>query len=331
MTKKLRLTFMGTPEIAERLLSYLLEEQQERVEVVGVFTQPDKPVGRKMILTSPPVKVRAMEAGIPVFQPRRIKRERWLKTLRELEADLALVVAYGQILSADLVDAPRLGCYNIHTSLLPAYRGAAPIQWALANGEKTSGVTLMKMDEGMDTGPIVLQKEVAIAEREELESFYEKLIEVSKELVDRFLEGLSQGESFPETPQDGAKASMAPMLRKEDGRVDWRMSASQLDCRLRAFSAWPGTYTTYDQKLFRILEARALEQGEAPNTSVRSAGAWFEEAAEKKHPRLLVQCGEGVLELFKVQPEGKKPMAAADFLRGILSQAKPRRFTNDNE
>ena len=346
MKNKRRLVFMGTPEIAEKVLAHVLAHHGDAWELVGVFTQPDKPVGRRQVLTPPQVKTLALAQGIPVFQPRRIKARRWGETLHALSPELVLVLAYGQILSKELLDIPALGCVNVHTSLLPKYRGAAPIQWAMALGEKESGVTLMQMDEGMDTGPILLQQRVTIGEADTIDAFYDGLIQASYELVDQYLSGLARGESFPAHPQKEEEASYAPMLQKADGKIDWQLSCRDIDCRIRGFAGWPGSFTYYQDKTLRILKARPwrMEEadsapggGNAPQTAQasqtvpsaltpQSPGTWEAALLSEKRPRLAVWCGAGLLEVLEVQPEGKKPMQAEDFLRGILFGDKPRRF-----
>ena len=276
---RVRIVYMGTPEIAADVLKELLS-MKDKAEIVGVFTQPDKPVGRKQILTPSPVKELALSEGIPVFQPRRIKKERPVQQLKDLNPDLIVVTAYGQILSEEILNIPPHGCINMHASLLPKYRGAAPIQWSIVRGEKVTGVTAMKMDKGMDTGDILLQKEVEI---------------------------------LPQIRQEEEKATYAPIIVKEDGLIDWNRPAQDIDRMIRGFHVWPGAYSFFEDKKLTLLEARIRE---AENPSAIPWTILAEEATGKK-PKFLVQTGDGILEITKLQLQGKKAMAAADFLRGV--------------
>ncbi len=324
----MKIVYMGTPEIAASVLKAVLEMQQAGadLQVTGVFTQPDKPVGRKQVMTPPPVKVLALEQGIPVFQPRRIKRPIPVEKLRALAPDLILVTAYGQILSQEILDIPPLGCINMHASLLPSYRGAAPIQWAIANGEKVTGVTAMQMDAGMDTGDILLQKEVEITPEETEETLYEKLSEAGSEVIRETLEKLLRGEKLPARKQEESLATYAPIIRKEDGIVDFTRSAASIDCKIRGFHVWPGASCLMEGKKLTLIAARPLpdEEGQKP-----APGAILKEYAVGKKPRFLVQCGQGILEILTLQLQGKKAMAASDFLRGI--RALPDQLTSSEE
>ena len=308
---------MGTPGIAADVLRKLLQ-MGGNVEIVGVFTQPDKPVGRKQVLTPSAVKELAVSEGIPVFQPRRIKKEKPVAQLKELAPDLIVVTAYGQILSQEILDIPPLGCINMHASLLPAYRGAAPIQWAIVNGETMTGVTAMQMDKGMDTGDILLQKEVAIDPEETEETLLKKLSAAGADLIGEVVEKLLRGETLPRIRQDEALATYAPIIVKEDGLVDWKKPAAVIDRKVRGFHEWPGAYTFFEGKKLTILEASVLSEEAGPQARISlSAGTLIAEEAAKKKPRFLVRTGEGILEIRRLQLQGKKEMAAADFLRGI--------------
>lgn len=236
----MRIVFMGTPEFAACILREVARLEHE---IVGVYTQPDKPQGRKAILTPPPVKQLAMELGLPVYQPRRVKTSAAVEQLRDLRPDLILVAAYGQILSQAILDIPAFGCVCIHASLLPKYRGAAPIQWAIANGEAVTGVTAMQMDAGIDTGDMILKQEVPIGEEETAGTLYDALAAAGAKVTGEILAILSRGECLPREPQREEDATYAPILTKEDGRIDWTMSARQIVDRIRAFTPWPSCYT----------------------------------------------------------------------------------------
>lgn len=304
---------MGTPDIAADVLKELLG-MKEISEIVGVFTQPDKPVGRKQILTPSPVKELALSEGIPVFQPRRIKREKPVAELKALDPDLIIVTAYGQILSEEILNIPPMGCINMHASLLPKYRGAAPIQWSIVRGEKMTGVTAMQMDKGMDTGDILLQKEVEICPDETEESLLQKLSLAGRGLIREVVEKLAEGQSLPREKQEESKATYAPIIVKEDGLIDWTKSAGDIDRMVRGFHVWPGAYTSFEGKKLTILESGI--SAETKDTAPE-AGSIDPKAAAGKKPRFLVQTGDGVLEIRKLQLQGKKAMASADFLRGV--------------
>jgi methionyl-tRNA formyltransferase len=303
---------MGTPEIAADVLKELLS-MKDKAEIVGVFTQPDKPVGRKQILTPSPVKELALSEGIPVFQPRRIKKERPVQQLKDLNPDLIVVTAYGQILSEEILNIPPYGCINMHASLLPKYRGAAPIQWSIVRGEKVTGVTAMKMDKGMDTGDILLQKEVEILPDETEETLLHKLSKAGSLLIRETVEKLADGQILPQIKQEEEKATYAPIIVKEDGLIDWNQPAEDIDRMIRGFHVWPGAYSFFEDKKLTLMEARVRE---TENPSAVPGTILAEEATGKK-PKFLVQTGDGILEITKLQLQGKKAMAAADFLRGV--------------
>ncbi|MBQ7059182.1 MAG: methionyl-tRNA formyltransferase [Firmicutes bacterium] len=309
----MRIVYMGTPDIAADVLKELLG-MKEISEIVGVFTQPDKPVGRKQILTPSPVKELALSEGIPVFQPRRIKKEKPVAELKALDPDLIIVTAYGQILSEEILNIPPMGCINMHASLLPKYRGAAPIQWSIVRGEKMTGVTAMQMDKGMDTGDILLQKEVEICPDETEESLLQKLSLAGRGLIREVVEKLAEGQSLPREKQEESKATYAPIIVKEDGLIDWGKSAGDIDRMVRGFHVWPGAYTSFEGKKLTILESGISTETKDP---APEAGSIYPEAAAGKKPRFLVQTGCGVLEIRKLQLQGKKAMASADFLRGV--------------
>ena len=263
----MRIVYMGTPEIAARVLQSV---SRLPVEIVGAFTQPDKPVGRGRVLTKPPVKVLAEQLGIPVFQPKRVKGAKAMETLRQLKPDLILVTAYGQLLSQAILELPAFGCINMHASLLPKYRGAAPIQWAIVRGETETGVTAMQMDIGMDTGDMLRKVKVPIAPQETADSLYEKLADAAAALACEVVKDLLQGKPLVRTPQPEAQATYAPIIQKEDGKADWHMSAEQLERRVRGLCGWPGVYALLDGKKLTILEAAALPE----NGSKRREPCW---------------------------------------------------------
>lgn len=311
----MRIVYMGTPEIAASVLQAVHELP---VEIVGVWTQPDKPVGRKQILTPPPVKVLAEQYGLPVYQPQRIKRKTEVQRLQELQPDLILVTAYGQILSEEILAIPPLGCINMHASLLPRYRGAAPIQWAIVNGEKETGVTAMMMDCGVDTGDMLLRRAVPIEPEETAQSLYQKLASEGAALMQEVVRRLLAGETLPREKQPEEQATYAPMIQKEDGLIDWSQSAQQIEQKMRGFAPWPGVYTHLDGKKLSILEAQAALEAAEP----QKPGTVLEEGLQGKHPRFLVQTGRGVLEVKQLQLQGKKAMAAEAFLRGSALNGK---------
>jgi methionyl-tRNA formyltransferase len=289
---------MGTPQFAVASLRACFEVGT----VVAVVTQPDKPKGRGQELTAPPVKVLAMERDLPVLQPPKIKGTNFWEVLSALHADVAVVTAYGKILPQDVLEAPRLGCLNVHASLLPRFRGAAPIQWALAHGDARTGVCLMKMDEGMDTGPVLARAELEIQPTDTSATLHDKLSELGGALLKQNLSLYLDGKLTPEAqPTEGVV--MAPMIKKEDGRLDFTKAAVELERRLRAFTPWPGLYTTYEGQLLKVLEVEVTAGQGAPG-SVLDVGA----------KGIEVACGAGALRLLKVQPEGKRAMEAREFL-----------------
>ena len=295
----MRIVFMGTPDFAVPCLRRVLEDGYQ---VVGVFTQPDKPKGRSFTLTPPPVKELALERGIPVYQPAKLRDGEALAILRELAPDLIVVVAYGKILPKEILDLPPLGCVNVHGSLLPKYRGAAPIQWSVINGDPVTGVTTMYMGEGMDTGDMILKMETPIGPEETGGQLFDRLAPLGAECLSRTLKLFVQGE-VPRQVQDESQVTYADMLTRETGRVDLNRPARELHNLIRGVTPWPGATMTVAGKTLKILQAR-LAQGEG------RPGQLLREDA------FVVACGEGALELVTVQPEGKRPMGGADYLRG---------------
>ncbi len=302
----MKLIFMGTPEFAVPSLNKLIEAGHE---LLAVFTQPDRPVGRKQIVTPPPVKVFAAERGIPVHQPLKIKTAEARAEIEPLfqQADAGIVAAYGRILPDYILQAPRLGCINVHSSLLPKYRGAAPINWAIARGERETGVTIMQMDAGLDTGAMLLQGALEIGPRETAAELTPRLAVLGAELLVETLAGLEHDEITP-LPQNDAEATFAPILKREDGQVDWTMTATEIFNRQRGFTPFPGCYT--------FLAGQRIEfVGIAPEPDVTdfAPGAVCETAKDF----FVVACGGNTrLKVREVQPAGKRTMPARDFLNG---------------
>lgn len=301
----MRLLFMGTPEFAVPTLRALLSS---RHSIAAVFTQPDKPAGRGEKLATPPVKKAALSHQVPVHQPERLMAAEWEPVFREVAADAFVVVAYGKILPAWLLEIPRLGAYNVHASLLPRYRGAAPIHWAIAQGETVTGVTTMKLDAGMDTGDILLQKQVEIGPHETGVEVQPRLATLGAELMVETLE-LLESNALQPIPQDPALATYAPLLKKSDGELSWAWPSMQIYNRIRAFNPWPGTYTYFHGQILRLWRALPVEisvEPLPPGTLIH-------------HPTTgaVVACGQGFLQLLEVQLENRKRTPAIDFLHGI--------------
>lgn len=304
----MRVLFIGTGDIGLPSLEWLLDTPKH--EVVGVVTQPDKPVGRKQVLTPPQVKVRAQAAGISVIQPPKIRHT--VEELKAFDADVAIVVAYGQILSRAVLDVPKFGCLNIHASLLPRHRGAAPIQAAIRDGDAETGVTIMFMDEGLDTGDILLMKRLPITADDTGGSLHDKLALQAPAALEEALDLLTTNHP-PREKQDDSKATHVRKLTRQDGRIDWKRSAIELDRLIRAFTPWPGTSCLLKDVQMKIHRAQDIPNADAcpaPGTIV-SADA----------NGIVVSCGSGLLNLLEVQIEGGKRLSAADFLRGHPLQA----------
>ncbi|HEX8147357.1 MAG TPA: methionyl-tRNA formyltransferase [Pyrinomonadaceae bacterium] len=313
----MRIIFMGTPESAVPTLRRCVEEGHE---VLGVWTQPDRPAGRGNRLKAPPVKEFALSRGLAVHQPSKIKTEEALALFTVREFDVAVVVAYGRILPPAFLRAPRLGCVNVHFSLLPKYRGAAPVNWAVVRGERETGVTTMLMDEGLDTGPVLLQRPTEIESGETAPRLLERLSHVGAELL---VETLSRFGGIEPRAQDDARATLAPILRREDGLIDWSLDAAQIEHRVRGFQPWPNAFTTHRGRRLIVwrAEARGREAGlgdAAPRADGAAAGALVVARGDD----LFVACGgETTLKLLEVQPEGKQRVRARDFINGSRVQA----------
>jgi methionyl-tRNA formyltransferase len=306
----MRVIFCGTPEIAVPTLQRLLAAPQHRV--IGVITQPDRPRGREMQTAESPVKIAARDAGLEIFQPEKIRSPEAQAWLEARAPDVALLIAYGQILPARLLSIPRFGWINLHASLLPKYRGAAPIAWAIARGETRTGITTMQVDPGMDTGPILLQKEMEIGSDETAPQLSARMAEAGAPLILQTLERLERGTLEPR-PQDLAQASYAPMLKREDGRIQWAMTAAEIYNRMRGFAPWPGTFADFRGKRVHLWGCLA-DPKEVPSKAGKRAapGAIYAESS-----RMFVACGANSwLELDELQSEGRKRMSAREFLSG---------------
>ncbi len=302
----LDLVFCGTPQFAVPTLERLAGSG---FNIRLVLTQPDRPKGRGMELVASPVKMAAARLGLPVYEPEKIKQNQELRAKLEQIAPAAIiVVGYGRIIPGWMLQLPRLGNLNLHASLLPKYRGAAPIQWAIANGEKVTGVTTMRIDEGLDTGDILLQQELPVFEEDTSETVAPKLAAVGAELMVETLQGLQLGNITPRA-QDNNLATLAPILKKEDGRIDFQRTAEEVFNRLRGFQPWPGAFTTFRGRMLNITAAK-------PSSEKIGAGQLLASASQ-----LFVGCASNTaLELFELQPEGKKRMAARDFIHGYRPQ-----------
>ena len=310
MAQSLNLVFCGTPRFAVPTLEKLVETA---FAVRLVVTQPDKPRGRGLELAPSPVKQTALDLGLPVVQPDKLKHnEEFRAQLAALSPDAIVVVGYGRIIPQWMIDLPPLGNINLHASLLPKYRGAAPIQWAIACGETVTGVTTMRIDAGLDTGDILLQKAVPIAPTDSAEDMAPRLAAIGAGLMVESLYGLQAGTIHPQ-PQDNSKATLAPILKKEDGRIDFHLTAQQICNRLRGFQPWPGTFTSFRGKNLHVWDVRPVERT-VPQGELLVEG-----------DRLLVGCGgASALELLEVHPEGKKRLAARDFVHGYHPRSQER-------
>lgn len=307
-----RAVFMGTPQFAVPCLDALVEI----AEVAAVVCQPDKPQGRGLELAAPPVKVRALELGLTVVQPTKLKTGEFAQWLRDQKVDVALVVAYGRILPKDVLEAPRLGCVNVHASLLPKLRGAAPITWAIVRGEPETGVTLMQMDEGMDTGNMLEQFPIPISDDETAGELNERLSATGALAVRKGLPKYVSGGYTPAV-QDHAKATMAPMLKKEDGRIDFTKPARAVHDHVRGMTPWPGASTTSRGKTLKVHTTHVTD---VPGGAKAEPGTVV--FADKT--RVVVACGERGVELTRVQLEGKKAISAGDWFvgRGVVEGDK---------
>ena len=310
----MRIVFMGTPDFAVGALQALIEAGHH---VAAVVTQPDKPKGRGKELQMTPVKACAAAHDIPVFQPVKIKDPEAVAVLRGYQADIFVVAAFGQILSEEILAMPKYGCINIHASLLPKYRGAGPIQWAIIDGEKKTGVTIMQMEKGLDTGDMLFQTEVEIEARETADTLHDKLAAAGARLIVEALPKIEAGQVMPRKQND-AESCYAKMLQKSMGRIDWRLEAEKLDCLIRGLISWPGATTTLRGKTLKIWEEEPADEGSfAAQTERKEPGVVL--AVERD--AFYVQTGAGALKVTVVQPEGKRRMAVKDFLLGYPVKA----------
>ncbi len=300
--KDIRVVYMGTPEFAVNALKSIIDDGYN---VVGCYTQPDKMQGRSSKLIASPVKECAAAHGIPVFQPEKIRLEENVEELRSLAPDIIIVAAFGQILPLSILEMPKYGCINIHASLLPRYRGAAPIEWSVINGEKETGVTTMFMAEGLDTGDIIEEAVTEIGAKETAEELRSRLAELGAELILSTMKAVISGD-FKRTPQDDSKSNYAVRLSKEMGKADWSLPAVKIERLIRGLRPWPVVYSSLSGRGLKIYAADVVEDMSGEPGEIIEVG--------KKN--FVVACGEGALRIRMVQPEGKKMMDAASFLNG---------------
>jgi methionyl-tRNA formyltransferase len=309
----LKIVFCGTPAFALPTFHHLLP--QPDFQITGVVTQPDRPRGRGNSLASSAVKEAAVAADIPVYQPEKVRSEESFEYFQRMAPDAVVIIAYGQIIPQRLIEIPRLGWINLHGSLLPKYRGAAPIHWAVANGETRTGLTTMRIDAGLDTGPTLLRYDTKIGPDETSPDLYARLAEAGAPLMAATLRGLENGTVAP-TPQDNSQATLAPPLKKEDGKIDWSFAAQKIYNRMRGFKPWPGTFTSFRGKICQVwgkpTDGETGSAGSGRALIGKLPGSLFEIGH-----RLFAACGAGtVLEIESLRMEGKKRMATRDFLNG---------------
>ena len=309
----MRIVFIGTGEIGVPVLRSLLNSQEH--QLVGAVTQPDKPAGRDQRIEAPPIKAALAGSALPIFQPARIKREEAVADIRALAPDVIVVMAYGQILPRSVLEIPRVACLNLHASLLPRHRGAAPIQAAIVAGDRGSGITVMYMDEGLDTGDILLQSRLEVARNETGGSLHDRLAQIAPAALDEALMHLQKGNA-PRISQESSVATYAPKLEREDGRIDWTESAALIERKIRAFNPWPGAFallrdaTGRDRKL-KIFSARVVAAAKTgPGEILQSDGS------------IVIAANDGALSLGEVQIEGKRRMSVGEFLRGYATSLR---------
>ncbi|MBB1380232.1 methionyl-tRNA formyltransferase [Pseudoalteromonas sp. SR43-2] len=315
MTQPLRIIFAGTPDFAARHLQALIQSEHQ---IVGVYSQPDRPAGRGKKLKASEVKELALEHNLPVFQPQSLKNDEALDELTSLNADIMIVVAYGLILPKAILEAPRLGCLNVHGSILPRWRGAAPIQRAIWAGDEQTGVTIMQMDEGLDTGDMLHISRCPISTTETSASLYTKLAELGPDALIETINKLANGEITPE-PQNDELANYAKKLSKEEADIDWSMSALQIERNIRSFNPWPMCFTQMGGQTVKIHQAQVMLQSGVPGQILSS---------DKNG--VVVACGEHALCITQLQPQGKKPMAINDFLNGRSDWVAPGTILGEN-
>ncbi|MDD4503405.1 MAG: methionyl-tRNA formyltransferase [Clostridiaceae bacterium] len=300
----MRMVFMGTPDFAVPCLRELISQKHD---IAAVVTQPDRAKGRGNKLAPPPVKVMAEESGIPVYQPEKIKTGEFVQILRNLKPDVIVVVAFGQILSQEILNIPPLGCINVHASILPKYRGAAPINWCIINGEKTTGVTTMYMDKGMDTGDMIIKKEISIDENETAGELHDRLMEIGASALSETLTLLSEG-IVQRISQNDEEATYAPIMTKSLGRIDWSKTAYEIRNLIRGTYPWPGAFSTYNGKVFKIMSAEACEFGVKHEK--------WGSITRVNNDSIVVNCGIGSLRITELQFENEKRMSVEAYLRG---------------
>lgn len=305
MPKNAKVIFMGTPEFALPSLDALVHAG---FDVLAIVTRPDKPKGRGRAVEASPVKKRALALNIPVYEPTKVREPSFIDTVKTLAPDFIVVVAYGKILPKALLDIPKRGCVNAHASLLPKYRGASPINRAIINGDKETGVCAMLMDEGMDTGPVLLCEKTPIGDDETAEALSKRLSEIGAALIVKTLNGMLEGSIRPQA-QSGGGATYALPLKKEDGLIDWNQSAARINNLVRGLEPWPGAYTRWKGALIKIHRAEAAEDSGAADATVGAV-------VDAQAGRIRVRCGSGVLNIIELQPESKRRMSAADFVKG---------------
>ena len=322
----MRIVFMGTPDFAVGALEAIIQAGHQ---VLAVVTQPDKPKGRGKEMQFTPVKTCAVKYDIPVFQPVKIKEPEAVEMLRTYNADLFVVAAFGQILSEEILIMPKYGCVNIHASLLPKYRGAGPIQWAIIGGEKETGITIMQMEKGLDTGDILLQKSIPIDEKETGDSLHDKLAVLGAELIVDAIPKIEAGLLTPIRQKD-EDSSYAKMLQKSMGKIDWERPAVQIERLIRGLNSWPSAYTSYHGRILKIWESSLVQsfENDIQDMTHGNSDALSEhetgEVVSVEKDAFFVQTGEGILKVTQVQLEGKKRMPVKDFLLGYQMQAGER-------
>lgn len=303
----MRVVFMGTPDFSVGTLRELVKAGHE---VVGVVSQPDKPKGRGKSLMPTPVKEAALELGLPVYQPKKVREPEFIEILRKLEPEVIVVVAFGQIIPQEILDLPPYGCINVHASLLPKYRGAAPIQWAVINGEPQSGVTIMKMDAGLDTGDMITKVVVPIAEEETGGSLFDKLSAAGARLLVDTLPSLTNGTAVYEKQPEESPTPYAAMIQKQMGNIDWNRPAVEIERLVRGLNPWPSAYTKLKGKTLKIWKAQVIEESE--NDAALAPGTVIQADTHG----LYVKTGQDILNITELQLEGKKRMDTPAFLRG---------------
>lgn len=302
----MRIVFMGTPDFAVGTLEELIKAGHE---IIGVVTQPDKPKGRGKTLMPTPVKGVALKHQIPVYQPKKVPEKEFTEALRNLSPDVIVVAAFGQIITKEILEIPRFGCINVHASLLPAYRGAAPIQWAVINGEKESGVTIMQMDEGLDTGDMIDKVVVPLAQDETGGSLFDKLSQAGARLCVKVLKDLEEGKAVREKQPEESTTPYASMISKKMGEINWSQSAGSIEQLIRGLDPWPSAYTKLQGKTLKLWKARVVEEKQEKGRPG--------EVVQVEKEAFFVQTGEGILKIEELQMEGKKRMDTGAFLRGF--------------